>query len=94
MEMSEDEDDLEALQIICDKIRGKYGSDTFLSGRQKDRRKATKFLNQQLDVYRQLQNNSRQTKVIQRFRKYTEQDCKTIRKTMLISEMMPEKKKK
>ena len=87
VEMSDDEDDLEALRIITTKIRDKYGSDKFLSATQKDRRKASAFLTKQIQTYRQLQRfDLKRKKTAKKFNKYTPETCKLIIKTMLQTE--------
>ena len=86
-EMSDDEDDLEALRIITTRIRDKYGSDKFLSATQKDRRKAAAFLTKQIQTYRQLQRfDLKQIKIAKKFTKYTPETCKLIIKNMLQAE--------
>ena len=78
-EISEDVDDLEALQITIQRIRDKYGSDVFLSRAQIERRKATAYLNKQIDTYRTLKGPDPSPGLrAKRFHKYTCQECESM----------------
>ena len=76
---SDDENDLDAIQHIIQQVRDKYGSDAFASPKQHQRKKANRFVNAQVETYRQLQQfDSSQRNKPKRFNKYTLEDCKNM----------------
>ena len=79
-----DENDLEALQVIIQQVREKYGCDKYLSPKEKENRKARSYLNKQIDVYHTLQqSDSRKMKKPKPFHQYSYEECEKIEKTML-----------
>ena len=76
---SEDENDLDAIQHIIQQIRDDYGSDFFASAKEKERRKANKFVAAQIRTYSELQRHDSSTlSKPKTFKHYTLEDCKNV----------------